>query len=112
MRDDLEEALYADFPTLYRGMSYGFEVGDGWEPLIRRLSEKLEPLAAVLDDCRTMQCKEKFGGLRYYMDNATNKMYQLIDVAEAESTKTCEVCGAPGSAVGKTWLKTACKDHE
>jgi hypothetical protein len=52
MREDLDKALVEDFPLLYTErswsmretcMCWGFP-GDGWEPLIRELSEKLEPL--------------------------------------------------------------------
>ena len=57
MRKDLDEALCRDFPLLFgdrkrpmdqTAMCWGFQCGDGWEPLIRRLSEKLEPTIAVL----------------------------------------------------------------
>ncbi|MGO9832841.1 MAG: hypothetical protein ACLP1X_01360, partial [Polyangiaceae bacterium] len=53
MHPDLDVALVRDFPHLYRDrcgdtretrMCDGFP-GDGWEPIIRRLSEKLEPIA-------------------------------------------------------------------
>jgi hypothetical protein len=60
VRQELDEALVRDFPLLYRDrhgdmrstcMVWGFP-GDGWEPLIRRLSERLEPMiAAMPDDC-------------------------------------------------------------
>lgn len=53
MDKKLDEALCSDFPLLYRdrhasmqgtAMCWGFDVGDGWEPLIRDLSAQLEPL--------------------------------------------------------------------
>lgn len=51
MKKELDEQLVKDFPNLYKDrhssimsscMGWGFDCGDGWEPLIRRLSEKLE----------------------------------------------------------------------
>ncbi len=57
MKAELDEALVRDFPLLYADrhgnpketcMCWGFACGDGWEPLIRRLSEKLEPLIAAM----------------------------------------------------------------
>lgn len=55
MRRELDKALVDDFPTLYRdrhadmrstGMFWGFETGDGWYGIIRRLSERLTELDA------------------------------------------------------------------
>lgn len=120
MTPELDEALVRDFPLLYRDrhasmattcMCWGFP-GDGWEPIIRRLSEKLEPLlAAMSEDERptAMQVKEKFGTLRFYMTGGeTEEMNALIQAAEDESASTCETCGAPGTQRGKSWLFTAC----
>lgn len=121
MRADLDSALVRDFPLLYAdrsapmtqtSMCWGFP-GDGWEPLIRRLSEKLEPLIAALPESeygrpRASQVKEKFGTLRFYMTSATDEMYKLISEAESESARTCEMCGAPGKTRGGGWLVTLC----
>jgi len=61
MKQELDEQLVKDFPLLYkqRGlpmnqtcMCWGFP-GDGWEPLIRELSEKLEPLIMEVKDKST-----------------------------------------------------------
>lgn len=109
MKKELDEALVRDFPNLYRDrygnkldtcMCWGFP-GDGWEPLIRRLSEQLEKLISDLPPeerkfCCASQCKEKFGTLRFYMTSSTKEMEALIEAAEAESEITCEKCGALG----------------
>ena len=51
MRKELDDALCRDFPLTFRDrhasmqvtcMCWGFDVGDGWEPLIRRAAEKIE----------------------------------------------------------------------
>lgn len=53
MNKELDEKLVKDFPLLYKdryksmmstAMYWGFDCSAGWEPIIRRLSEKLEPL--------------------------------------------------------------------
>jgi len=157
MKPELDEALVRDFPGLYarRGtdmretaMCWGFECGDGWEPLIRRLSEKLEPIGAVAS-----QVKEKYGGLRFYIegiDQPTPFLLRLrrigchllrrrwcgslwcwdwwkpwtlwricdypeawdwIALAEVESTKTCETCGAEGKLRTEGWYTTLCQTH-
>lgn len=58
------------------------------------------------------QVKEKFGGLRFYVDGATPEQYAYINFAESMSTKTCEVCGDKGKIVGKYWYAARCKKHE
>lgn len=54
MDKELDKQLCEDFPLLYRDrnasmqescMYFGLAVGNGWEPIIRNLSEKLEPIA-------------------------------------------------------------------
>lgn len=60
MKKELDEKLVKDFPLLYRDrrgdprntiMCFGFP-GSGWEPLIRELSSKLEPLIQkYIDEC-------------------------------------------------------------
>lgn len=113
----LEEALYDDFPLLYRNrLHWGFECGDGWEPLIRRLSEKLEAhIADTFDESReclsASQVKEKFGTLRFYMCSTNDDIEKLIGEAEDESSVTCETCGAPGIRRGTAWLYTSCDEH-
>jgi len=124
MKQELDEKLCADFPLLYRDrnasmgttcMCWGFP-GDGWEPLIRRLSEKLERAIEALPEdmrehCCAMQVKEKFGTLRFYLTTETDEMSAWIREAEDESARTCEECGAPGKLRGTGWLYTACDEH-
>ena len=100
MKEELEEALFNDYPRLYeRGLDYGFECGDGWYHLIRRLSAKLTAMRLVTAG----QVKSKFGQLRFYIDpiaDCTDVQWDAINAliaeAEAESYITCESCGAHG----------------
>lgn len=196
MKEDLDIQLVKDFPLLYKErhlnpqetcMCWGFP-GDGWEPLIRELSTKLEPLIEKYvqsnspldcsrcgcdksihstDGCKqwdwkqfsikiewkdppgvkqfksyinsflrflhdnfhikrkvrcpcdsyspchpcASQVKEKFGGLRFYMDHGTQKMRALVNQAELDSNTTCEECGAQGVARRSGWIKTLCDKH-
>lgn len=128
MSPDLDKKLCEDFPNLYRDrnasmrvtcMCWGFECGDGWEPLIRRLSEKLEAIiVAIPEPQRAQYCaaqvKEKFGTLRFYMAGTNEEIEAAIDEAEAESAVTCEVCGAPGAErTSKSgWISTLCEEHK
>ena len=65
MRDELDQALVRDFPNLYRNrhgvmmstaMCWGFDCGDGWEPLIRECSVQIERL--ILEQIPDEDCFE------------------------------------------------------
>ena len=58
-----------------------------------------------------VQVKEKFGGLRFYVQAATDKHYNFISFAESMSYRTCEQCGAPGKRYSMGWHKTLCDIH-
>ena len=120
MTPELDKKLVKDFPLLYQqrdwpmthtAMCWGFP-GDGWEPLIRELSEKIEahnkqnpknPVEAV-------QVKEKFGGLRFYVHGAPEEIWDLIQEAEEKSFRICEFCGKPGKPRSTGWIKTLCDE--
>ena len=91
-------------------MGFGFECGDGWFELIYKLCEDIEELG-VDDGFEVMQVKEKFGGLRFYTNYGTEKVYSLIEKAENKSFKICEVCGKPGRPRGNGWITTLCDEH-
>lgn len=57
------------------------------------------------------QVKEKFGGLRFYVNAATDKHYSYIIFAESMSYRTCEVCGAPGKRYTDGWHQVLCETH-
>jgi len=78
----------------------------GWFDIVCKLDDELTKLYPfyVVD-----QIKEKFGSLRYYtsgfpQDFPMGKVYELVDNAMDESTKTCEICGE----VGKTMMVEQC----
>lgn len=122
MKAELDAALVRDFPLLYSDrnaapqatcMCWGFECGDGWEPLIRALSAKLEAAIAALPEAdqpnyKAMQVKEKFGTLRFYLTMGSDEMFAACDEAEAHSAETCEGCGQLGKRRGGGWIVTEC----
>ncbi len=57
------------------------------------------------------QVKEKFGGLRFYVNGATDKHWNYINFAESMSYHTCEECGAPGKRYTDGWHQTLCDIH-
>jgi hypothetical protein len=98
-------------------MPRGFEHGDGWFDLLWRLCEDLEPLVAEFEVAggpkfEVLQVKEKFGGLRFYVNCRRNEaIRQRIGIAADESFRTCEVCGQPGKLREDRWIKTLCDEH-
>lgn len=119
MTDDKEQALVRDFPDIFRDnrkprtcMLYGCCVGDGWEPILRRLMGVAaeENAGKPLDlQAYAVQVKEKFGGLRVYWANATDRLYKETERAERESYLACEDCGtAEGVTVEGSWVRTLC----
>ena len=129
MKTELEEKLIAAAPKLYssepspeekqnlspRALArlYGpvyFGISDGWFNLLLDLSVKLEAMEGI-SSVHVVQIKEKFGGLRFYVDAANNEMYRAIEAAEDASTRTCEVCGEPGESRGGGWIVTLCDEH-
>ena len=118
MRRDLEEKLFNDFPTFFRGhdagdanktlMVFGFCCGDGWFDLIYNLCKNIKGIAA--EEFMVVQIKEKFGGLRFYTVTANKEIFDLIQKAADDSYKICEKCGRPGILrITKThWYKTLC----
>lgn len=107
-----------------KGWGHWIEVGDGWSDIIIKLDADL---AKIDPDYKLNQCKEKFGGLRYYAEHdieacgATDlegvhvwrecPFEQVIREAEALSYQTCEVCGEPGLPRLGQWVKTLCDEH-
>jgi hypothetical protein len=125
MRKELEQRLVERWPTWfntlgdirYTAMPRGFEHDDGWFDILWRLCEDLEPLVAEVEKqtgvpFEVLQVKEKFGGLRFYVNCRRNEaMSQRIGIAADESFRTCEVCGQPGWQREGDYSKTLCDEH-
>lgn len=105
-------------------------VGQGWHGILERL------FMAKPEWMKVVQVKEKFGGLRFYLQGGpvrvdfigigslamqsertyvteeqeiqAQKYEQMVRAAEAESFKICEDCGAPGSPKPGRWVRTLC----
>lgn len=101
MKPELQEKLRSSFPILY-GTPIGFDVPDGWFPHLYKLSAKLESLNHQIPSSLTPiycnQCKEKFGGLRFYLGPVStdfwDRVYRLVEKAEKDSYRWCTKCGA------------------
>jgi hypothetical protein len=93
------------------------ECGEGWCDLLDRACGQIEAALAGNDTFTALQIKEKYGTLRLYWrgrlpKEAEAKVEEAIDLAEARSACTCEICGAEGRLHSRgDWLATACLEH-
>jgi hypothetical protein len=60
---------------------------------------------------KVAQIKEKFGTLRFYIDNGNEVSNAIVHYAELMSEVTCEVCGNAGRTYEMGWHKTLCREH-
>ena len=71
----------------------------------RLMDEEAEKIPVVT------QVKEKYGGLRFYVQYANDEQYAMIRFAESMSYRTCEVCGDRGKSNKDGWVTTRCEKH-
>jgi hypothetical protein len=100
------------------------ECNEGWHPIIDDLSKEVSEIAkkfpAINGENRinVVQIKEKFGGLRYYVDyhsmsdDDIQQIEYVIRNAEMKTFIICEDCGGNGEKVSpkRYWMKTLCTD--
>ncbi|GAB9109895.1 hypothetical protein [Bradyrhizobium diazoefficiens] len=104
----------ADFPRAAEGLP---ECGAGWRDLIDRCCVRIrEALETDGGTFRFTQIKEKYASIRMYWagrlsPEASARVEKAIDLAEARSAVTCEVCGEEGRLRGGAWLTTRCEAH-
>lgn len=93
------------------------DVGPGWAVLLTMLHVELE---SICPDYQVTQVKEKWGGLRAYLDfsettdpGAKRVAYTLVHLVEARSLNICEFCGRLGKneANAHGWWQTLCPEH-
>lgn len=93
------------------------EVGPGWESLLRETHDRL---VQIYPEYEVGQLKEKFGGLRIYLEFVSteeimNQLHSVIYEAEEKSFKICEMCsksGKPQAPPGRPngWIQTVCDE--
>lgn len=128
MSPELDKKLCEKYPKIFAdrdghpmrtAMCWGFECGDGWYDLIDRLCGWLQfntdrngHLPKYANQVVAVQVKEKFGGLRFYVNNASDVQDGAISFAESMSYRICDVCGAPGKPNKEGWIRTRCEAHK
>ncbi len=90
------------------------DCGGGWFDLIWKLCEDIDVIVKRegWKNFSVDQIKEKFAGLRFYVNGANKEVVDLIQKAEEESFTICEVCGKPGVVtVKRGYYQTLCVKH-
>jgi hypothetical protein len=103
-----DKALRAEFPECMGQWTHEVATGDRWLSLVRGLCRYLYGMSAEtqLPPAKVLQVKEKFGGLRLYVESPTEEQSLVVQLAEMLSFSICERCGAtrdvtpPGSPSG------------
>lgn len=95
-------------------IKYGLECGSGWHQIIFEMAKEIEALShSTGKKYKAVQIKEKFGGLRVYVNQNDAEIDEIIKRAESLCAKTCEACGKAGKNIAKGgWYKTVCEEHE
>lgn len=101
----LKNGYYPDRPNIVSNIC---ECNNGWLELIKNLIEELIAAGWNKEIC---QIKEKFGGLRFYINEGSDEVFDIISKYESLSYKTCELCGEPGETRSGNWIRTLCEEH-
>ena len=121
MKIELQNALFKKYPEIFKQRNYsimescmpwGFECGDGWYSIIDTLCRLIQHYTEDHPDVlvEAVQVKEKYGGLRFYINGGDDYVDGLIVFAEAMSYLICEQCGSTdGVTQTKGWIYTLCR---
>ena len=102
--------LYSQHRGQFSQRFAGFQCGSGWARLI---DSTLSELATDCPESRIVQVKEKFGGLRIYLEDKTDEPAKaILRRAEDLSFSVCELCGMPGERIASGgWVRVRCGTH-
>ena len=125
-----------DLPMSQTAMCWGIDCGDGWYWLLDQLCDAIQNYCNSKNEgirtrnearkegkevyggkeaeeewqVEAVQVKEKFAGLRFYINSADDEVYGMIGLAEHMSYHICEDCGTTENVKtrGKGWIYTLC----
>ena len=128
MKEELANKLINKYPKMFpKEANWAYPaVEDGWYDLLDALCgeiqhhldweraegkyEKYDAKPNAPEQVVVAQLKEKFGGLRFYVNGCDQRTSGMIQMAEAMSFHICEMCGSPGEQRKGSWIKTLCDD--
>jgi len=130
MKKELQNKLFESYPKIFRqkdldktvtAMCYGIGCGDGWYSLIDTMCGNIKNQMDNVNRnkpgdkhliCEATQVKEKFGGLRFYVQGSDDFIDGIIDLAESMSYRICSQCGNASTPNEKKrgWIYTLCNN--
>ena len=115
--EDFGKHLADTYPNIFMQPLW-IACNEGWYDIIDSLSKKISETANKFPyrSMNVVQIKEKFGGLRYYLnyenmqDEDIQNIENIVREAENKSIKTCEDCAAEATLCSprRYWMKTLC----
>lgn len=104
-----DERLARRYPRVFGSM--GPSTGPGWSWLWEAGAQSVKD-AGIPRAFRTTDAKEKYGGIRWYVEGDTSTVVDdIVDAVEVLSDFICEDCGAPGLTRKGGWIRTLCECH-
>lgn len=123
MKQELQDKLVEKYPKIFAEvgstpqqscMAWGLCVGDGWYWIIDKLCRSLQYDTDKNNHPQVVsaQVKEKFGGLRFYINCGSDQQHEIIAFVESLTFDICEYCGTTEDvSQSKTgWIKTLCDE--
>lgn len=109
----LRRGLAGDSAALEHYFSFGAKISDSAVRLAKEAiqKQKFREVPPATHQVVASQIKEKFGTLRFYYTGGDSYISGLVDMAEAMSGSTCEVCGSPGKSNSDGWIRVLCGTH-
>lgn len=98
-----------DANPILQNVECGVYIGDGWLSIIEKFCKVVERHIHKDDPPVVIgQIKEKFGGLRVYVDVGDEYIRGAATMAEMMSWQICEDCGETGKVRAGGWIRTLC----
>ena len=124
MKKELEQKLFEKYPLFFKHidntmaslMIHGFECGDGWYNLLNTTFRKIKKYyinkySEIPNRFYIIQVKQKYGLLRIYSSLVDKEVFDILDEAEAKSSRVCELCGKKGKLREDLhYIRTLCDD--
>jgi hypothetical protein len=137
MRNDLALQIVMAHPNIYKVLLdedgkplvsiFDFGIGDGWFDIVDVLSHEISNCMRnhparphvspeVFDreyQTRVAAVSERFGMLCFDVENSNREVAALIRMAKTMSSRTCEICGSPGTIKSSNGVRkmVLCRDH-
>ena len=111
----LHNETFEPFRDMFK-QSFGVSTNPGWYPMVEKLLLDFRALPREDGMVRVNQIKEKFGGLRVYVEvsgsgDFKERVRGMIEQAEKQASRTCEFCSNPGVLRSAEWMRVTCEKH-